>query len=112
MPVNPLDLQVSFSQMNQVGKQQAVLKESDDVKQEQASQLLNKLSSKDTEEVPETKDVNEGAGKIKDKEKEEKNKQKKKEQEEQKEIEKNKEEDKDKKDLKDPTLGQKIDILG
>jgi hypothetical protein len=112
MAVNPLDLQVSFSQINNVGKQQSALKESDDIKQEQASQVLNKQSTKETQEVPETKDINDGVGKIKDKEKEEKNRSKKKKPEDKAENEDAEKKDEIDKDVKDPNLGQKIDILG
>jgi hypothetical protein len=112
MSVNPLDLQVSFSQMGNVGKQQSNVKETDEVKQSAASQILNKEGVKESDEVPETKDVNEGPGKIKDKQEksDEKNKSKG-DKLKTKGSEEEAEEEKDEK-LKDPNLGQRIDILG
>jgi len=113
MSVNPIDLQVSFSQLNNVGKQQSNVKESDEVKQGLANQILHKESEKESEEIPETKDMKEGPGRIKDKqEKNDKNKK-----EESKENKKENAVDKEKKasekdNLKDPETGQKIDILG
>jgi hypothetical protein len=114
MSVNPLDLQVIFSQMNQVGKQQTLMKESQVLRQDHASELLIKDGEKEAEDVPQNKDVSQGPGKIKDKE--EKNRKKSSKEDEQKEKQKKDEkkiESKDtSNDLKDPNTGQKIDILG
>lgn len=114
MSVNPIDLQVIFTQMNQVGKQQADIKDSEVLRQDQASHQIAKDSNKNTEDVPETKDVKEGAGKIKDKDKG-KEKQEEKEGNEKNNQEEKKAEKTDKKDLKksqDPKVGQNIDVLG
>jgi hypothetical protein len=110
MAVNPIDLQAIFSQMNQVGKQESAVKDSEIIRQDQANLIVNKESIKDSEYIPDAKDISEGAGKIKDNEK--KNNQKKR-----KKTDKNKEKnsnqnDKNESDLKDPELGQKIDIIG
>jgi hypothetical protein len=99
--------------MNNVGKQQAIAKEADEVKQSAASQLLSKEGVKESDEVPETKDITEGPGKIKDKQeksdsKNKKDKQNGKELSEEAEEKEKEEEQK----LKDPNLGQNIDILG
>ena len=111
MSVNPLDLQVNFTQMNQVGKQQSMQKDSEVLRQDQASQMVNKEGEKDAEYVPETKDLSEGPGKVKDKE-EKNNKRNKNKNSEKSVKEENDEEIDESKNLKDPDLGQKIDIMG
>lgn len=112
MSVNPLDLQVNFTQMNQVGKQQSMQKDSEVIRQDQASQMVNKEGEKDADYVPETKDLSEGPGKIKDKK--EKNNQKKQSRDKKglENKEENEEDAKESQSLKDPDLGQKIDIMG
>ena len=69
MAVNPIDLQAIFTQMNQVGKQQALIKESQVIRQDHASELVRKDGDKDAADIPNTKDLSEGPGKIKNKEK-------------------------------------------
>ena len=113
MAVNPIDLQAVFSQMNQVGKQEALNKDSEVIRQDQAALIVSKEGTKDAEEIPETKDLSEGSGKIKDKEKgnnpenNEKDSDKNK-----KDIKMKKNEGKETDNMKDPDLGQNIDILG
>lgn len=108
MAVNPIDLQAIFSQMNQVGKQESAAKDSEIIRQDQANLVVDKESIKNSEYIPESKDISEGAGKIKDNEKENNPKKRKKKNDEKK-ISKN---DKNDENLKDPELGQKIDIIG
>ena len=112
MSVNPLDLQVNFTQMNQVGKQQSMQKDSEVLRQDQASQMVNKEGEKDAEYVPETKDLSEGPGKVKDKEEKSNKRNKNKKSEKEEKNEEKEEEIDESKNLKDPDLGQKIDIMG
>lgn len=118
MSVNPLDLQVNFTQLNHVGKQQSLSKESEVLRQDQASENVLKNSEKDTEDVPETKDLSEGPGKIRDKEKK-KNLRKDNDNNEEARSEDNNEEKKDQNEenkeekvFEDPNLGQNVDIIG
>ncbi|MCG8570611.1 MAG: hypothetical protein MJB14_10770 [Spirochaetes bacterium] len=110
MAVNPLDLQTNFLQMSNVGKQQALSKESQVLRQDHASENLSKTSEKNAEDVPETKQIAENSGKVKNdgsrkqNQEEEKNKQKK---------------EKEKSDQQNSNLeanpsgiGQNIDLLG
>ncbi len=110
--VNPIDLQVNFNQMNQVTKQQALNRESEVLRQDQAASQIQKEGDKDSKDVPDTKNVNEGPGKIKDEEKKRSLKQQNKNDKDQKGEENPEESDKkDKNDkFKDPALGHKIDI--
>ena len=114
MAVNPLDLQVVFAQMNQVGKQQALIKESEVIRQDQASEQAHKEGEKDASDVPKTKDLSEGPGKIKDGEK------KKNASNRERQFNKEKKDDTKDKDryvdkseeIKDPNLGHNIEIVG
>ena len=113
MSVNPLDLQVVFTQMNQVGKQQSLIKENEVIRQDQASERVKKDGEKDAEDVPETKDLSEGPDKIKDQsdKKSPSNKEKNKKRDE--DLDKKKEKENiQSNEIKDPNLGQNIDILG
>lgn len=114
MSVNPLDLQVIFAQMNQVGKQQSLLKDSQVIRQDHASQNAIKQGEKEADDIPLSKDISEGPGKIKDQQKEKGSPQKEdKEEKEKKEKEKRIKADFEKENgLKDPTLGQNIDVMG
>jgi len=119
MAINPLELQTLFSQVNNVGKMQANIKEVELLKQEIATSEINKKSEKEAEDVPETKNIEKDFSKITDKEKQnKKNKERQKNKynkeddiekgtEEETEIEKAEE-----KKEKEPYLGSKIDILG
>ncbi len=112
--VNPIDLQTNFSQLGQVGKIQANAKDGQDLKESQINSNVQSQSNQEAEDVPVTKDISEGPGKIKDDEKE-KEKQKKRELEEQNREEEKKKEDeeheKNKKNLQNPKIGSNIDIL-
>lgn len=112
MAVNPIDLQAIFTQMNQVGKQEALVKESEAIRQDQAALIVNKEGTKDAEEIPEAKNLSEGSGKIKDREKGN-NPMKKKDSEDDKDnMEKKNKEINESENIKDPDLGQNIDIIG
>lgn len=73
MAVNPLDLQTVFSHINQVGKKQALMKENEVLRQDHAGEQIVRNSERDAKEVPATKDLEEGPGKIKDENKEKSN---------------------------------------
>ena len=115
MAVNPIDLQAIFAQMNQVGKLEALNKDSEVIRQDQAALIINREGTKDAEEIPETKNLSEGSGKIKDKEKERGNNpenQEKESDKDKKNIKMKENEENDIDNMKDPNLGQNIDILG
>jgi hypothetical protein len=114
MPVNPIDLQVNFTQINQVSKLQTDSKDIEILRQDQASQQINKEGEKIVEDVPLTKDVEEGPKKIKEQDKNKNQKEKNKAEDKKNKSAKEEEEEKDKlnQNFKDPQLGQKIDIIG
>ncbi len=115
MAVNPIDLQVNFNQMNQVSKQQNLTKDNEILRQDNASNEIKKNSDKDSMDVPETKDLKNGPLKIKENEsKKEKKKNLKNNKQNSLKVDKKneKKEEENKKDLIDPKLGQKIDIIG
>ncbi len=113
MAINPIDLQVNFSQLNQVGKQQSMIQGSEILRQDKASELIQKEGVKNSEEIPETKDLSEGPNKVKDENKK-KEQSKKDKKQDKKAINKvnAKEKEKFENNLNDPALGQKIDIIG
>lgn len=113
MPINPIDLQINFAQIGQVGKILSAIKESEELKEYEQNAIIKKASENETEDIPVTKDVDEGPGKIRD--------QKKKNQNQNNDHEQNQESDNDEtlekddlimKDYKNPTIGQKVDIVG
>ncbi len=107
MPVLPIDLQVLFAQMNQVGKEQAIQKNISSINQAlQGTEIVKETEEKD-KSVNETKDVGEGLEKIKDEQKKEKKKEASKRKNENKQEKK-----KENGFFKDPDLGQHIDIVG
>lgn len=120
MPVNPIDLQTNFSQINHVGRQQSNIKDSENLKELQISLTVQKQSENETEDIPITKDLSEGPGRIKD---ENGGKKKNKHQFEEKENKKSDEdqadqdqaddeEKKNKLEVKDSPVGRIIDIIG
>jgi len=65
MPILPIDLQTLFSQLNQVGKEQAVQKEVPPLAQSlQASEIVKKTEAADNS-VNQTREVEQGAEKVK-----------------------------------------------
>jgi hypothetical protein len=111
MPINPLELQTNLSQIAQVGKIQSSIKDADSLKDTQINLLIQKNSEKESDDVPMTKDIEEGIGKIK----EEKKKKQQKKDKDKKTIESEIEKEDDKKNenqIKNPEIGQHIDIVG
>jgi hypothetical protein len=111
MPINPLELQTNFSQVNQVGKMQSSIKETEETKETQINSLILKEGNVEAEDIPVTKDVSEGVGRIKDEEN--KKNQNKEKRELKKKLESEKvEEPESVPDLKNPNIGSRIDIVG
>lgn len=105
MPIEPIDLQVLFSRMLDVGKEQAVQNELVNVAQSvQASELVRKTqeqssSVNETKETDEVRPVGEGEGRSATGEGEEGRKRKSKKQDR-------------RASFQDPELGKNIDIIG
>ncbi len=114
MSVNPLDLQTVFSHINQVGKQHALEKENQMIRQDGLNHSLSEKSKQDAEDIPITKDVSEGAGKIKDKDNINKRKKRgnKKDGDDPDDAEDSDEDGLSDEVVRDPLIGTKIDIIG
>ncbi|MBN2545418.1 MAG: hypothetical protein JXB50_06455 [Spirochaetes bacterium] len=110
MAINPIDLQVNFSQLNQVGKQQTMIQGSEILRQDKASEQIQKDGLKNSEDVPETKDLSEGPEKVKEENK--KKEQSKKDKSKERKNLKNEKKELFDNELNDPALGQRIDIIG
>ena len=114
MAVNPLDLQTNFMQVSTVGKKQALAKEQEVLRQDHASEHLNKAGEKNADDVPETKKLSEEEKVKNDKEK---NKDKKKDTNKKEQIpnedeSENEEKINDTVGLKKPGIGENIDLFG
>jgi len=106
MPILPIDLQIMFSHINQIGKEQAIQKEVSPLQQSiQGLELAKETIDKDSS-VNETNDIGSGVEEINEEKKQE-NRQRKKKQDTNKEEKK-----KEKEAYKEPHLGHYIDILG
>ena len=106
MPMLPIDLQVLFSQMNQVGKEQAVLKDGSAINQSlQGMQTVQNTEHEDNS-VNQSKEIGEGLEKIKEEVQEKKKRQRQREEKEKKKLK-----IKNKNVFKDPDLGKHIDII-
>jgi hypothetical protein len=105
MPIQPIDLQILFSQMNQVGKDVAHQKEAALLSQSiQGGELVKETHHKD-ESVNQTKQVEDEVAKVRDDEKHKERKQQEPKGGEHRE-------EKKKKVFQDPDLGTHIDISG
>ncbi len=106
MSILPIDLQILFSQMNQVGKEQAIQKDGNAIHQSlQGMELVKNTEQKDSS-VNQSKDIGEGLEKIKNEEN------KKKEEREREKNEKKEQAEHKKTVFADPDLGKHIDIMG
>lgn len=106
MALKPLDLQTLFGHMNEVGKSQSQIKESLAAQQNfEANKLVEQELLKD-KSVNQTEESQE-SGKVSDQEKEESSGQNPGKKEKQKD-----EETREREEIKDPDLGQNIDLLG
>ena len=107
MSIQPIDLQTLFSHLNQVGKEQANIRTQDALQQaHQGSELARQTEIKD-HSVNETKDSEQGPGAIKDEENKNKRHPQEKDQKQERKNENN-----DLEYVKDPALGNNIDISG
>jgi hypothetical protein len=104
MPILPIDLQILFSQMNQVGKEQSVLKEGAQIQSSMQQMGIVKQTEQKDNSVNESHDVGDGVGNLKN---EARNRQ---EQTQEKKERREKEAKKNKKFFQDPALGHNIDI--
>ena len=107
MPIQPIDLQTLFVKMNQVGREQAALKNSSIVQQEKQGSEIVKKHQHDDKSVNRAETPEEGSDKIKEdgnKGEMKQNQGKKKEEEAPVPMEKE--------ILSDPDLGTKIDFSG
>ncbi len=108
MPLLPIDLQTLFAHINQVGREQAVLKEGSVQYQfVQGAKMIKKTEQADNE-VNETHEVGEGLEKVK----EEKEREAKKRASGQEKKEKEKSPENEKRYFEDPDLGHHINIVG
>jgi hypothetical protein len=69
MPVNPIDLQLMFSRLNQVGKEQADKTELQQIQQSLQAGAIVKNTDRNTNSVTESRDLGPGIEKSRDREK-------------------------------------------
>jgi len=105
MPILPIDLQTLFTQMNHVGKDQAVQKEGVEVHQSMQGMVNVIQTEQKDNSVNQSKEVGQGLEKVKEdgKKQEQKEKKEREERERQKELE-------SRKYFTDPDCGNHIDI--
>ncbi len=108
MPIQPIDLQTLFVKMNQVGREQAAIKNSAVVQQEIQGSEIVKKHQHDDKSVHRAETPESGAEKVREDGKHGTMQQRKKRNE--REEEKNIQEEKE--ILSDPDLGTKIDFSG
>ncbi len=114
MPINPIDLQANFTQINHVGRQQSNVKDLEQVKELQLNLQVQKEGEDNSDNVPITKSLSDGAGKIKDEERKKRD-HKKKDKDASEELTENIDEDIQNDNnitTKDKNIGTKIDIIG
>lgn len=110
MPIQPIDLQVLFAHLNQVGKEQAVQKNAAVIQQAaQANEMIEKSDQQD-HSINETKELEDGPEKVDDK----KDHKKQHHEAGKKRDEPGQEDSEEELDdiLRDPDLGHHIDITG
>ena len=103
MPILPIDLQTLFTQMNQVGKEQAAQKEGAEIQASIQNMGQVKQAEQKDNSVNQSQNVGEGLESIKEEEKKKREKKR-----DKKESRENKE--KKKEFFSDPALGHHIDI--
>jgi hypothetical protein len=106
MSILPIDMQILFSQMNQVGKEQSIQKEGTAITQSLQGMELVKTTEQQDNSVNQSKELGQGLEKLNNDEK------KKQEEQEREKKEKEKKEMQKKSVFADPDLGTHIDILG
>ena len=108
MAIAPIDLQAIFSQVDKVGKTQAAQKDGAALHQALQGVQIQRKTEELIQQVNETQDTGEGSEKINDRTAKQKNDSKK----ERKEGDKSDENEEEKKTefIRDPSLGNKIDV--
>jgi hypothetical protein len=106
MPILPIDLQILFSQMNQVGKDQAIQKEGNLIQQSLQGTEMVKVTEQKDNSVNQSQEIGTGIEKLKNEEKKKQEKRRK------EKDEKSKQEVPKKNVYEDPALGKNIDIMG
>lgn len=124
MSVNPLDLQTNFAKMNIIGRREVQIKEQEVLRQEHASEKMNKKGLQESNDVPNAKKTSEEKQKINDKEHNKRKRQKHNgendeeydyddQQEEDYTTEENEtDEDMKEEELHEEGIGNKIDLIG
>lgn len=107
MAVQPIDLQILFSQMNQVGKEQAAIRGQEVAQQVSSGDEIVKKTSRSDHSVNESKDVGEGPHRT-DNEREPSGREEKGHEEKKSKGQT----EKDKIVFSDPALGANIDLTG
>jgi len=112
MAIAPIDLQTLFTQVDKVGKAQIAEKEGHANQQAMQGVHLQKKTDEQIQQINETQDTGEGVDKINDRTKRQKdeNKNKKENQEDGEESADENAESRSFYNLRDPSLGNKIDI--
>ncbi|MCL2810011.1 MAG: hypothetical protein FWD24_08145 [Treponema sp.] len=106
MAITPIDLQTIFTQVDKVGRAQVAQKEGQTLSQSIQGNEIQRKTDENIRQVNEAQDLGDGTDKIRDREKkkEDSSNKEKKQKDEEEEKEKNKSV------LRDPALGNKIDI--
>jgi hypothetical protein len=103
MPIMPIDLQILFAQMNQVGKEQSMLKEGAAIQSSMHNMDLVKQAEQKDNSVNQSQDVGDGITNVKNERKQQEQKKEKKER-------RDEHSPPHKKYFSDPALGHHIDI--
>ena len=106
MPIQPIDMQTLFAKINQVGKEQAALKDISAQHQAMQNSEIEKQADQKTHTVQDPEDVSDGPAKT------DEDGHAGREKEQQEENEPHEEEVKKKEVVKDPDLGHHIDLSG
>ncbi|GAB6089838.1 hypothetical protein [Spirochaeta dissipatitropha] len=107
MSLQPLDLQTLFSRMNQIGRDQAAMKNAEVHSQEAAGREIEQKTAQKSHSVQQSEEIQDGPEKVHDDD-EAKNEHRQGFQKRQTKED----EDEQKAALKDPDLGQNIDFTG
>lgn len=108
MSLQPLDLQTLFSRMNQIGRDQAAIKNSEVHNQEAAGRVIEQKTAQKSHSVQQSEEIQDGPEKVHDDDEAKKEHR----QGFQKRQQKKEDEDERTAALKDPDLGQNFDFTG
>jgi hypothetical protein len=109
MPIRPIDLQTLLMQMSQVGRDQAVEKDGPALQSAIQGAVMQKKETETKESVHRTEDAKDGAGPVKDRRERGKGKEK----EGDEERAEDKSEGKPSEEVvRDPSLGNRVDLTG